>query len=172
MAKYRGGRRYYRNRNFVVIPVSQQLTVGALASNTVIAADLLASLTEDLFVISANLMVSFTNHTGGEGPLQVGMAHGDLSVTEIAENLNANLTGPDDIIQKERSRRPVRKIGMFSGAAADENLFDGRQSKTTVKFSIGDGHALVVWLVNRSGATLTTGTLVRFDGEIYGRWQR
>lgn len=164
---------YFRNRKgFVAIPVSQQLTLSTLASNTVIAADLIASLTEDLFVISADLMVSLLNQTFSEGPIQVGLAHGDLSVAEIGENLNANVTGPDDIIQMERARRPVRKIGMFSGVAGDITLNDGKSLRTKVKFTIGDGNALAVWAVNRSGATLTTGTLVRFDGVIYGRWLR
>ncbi len=168
MAKHRGKKR----SGFVAIPVSQQITLSTLASNTVIGADLIAALTEDLYVISADLMWSLLGHTGGEGPLQVGIAHGDLSVAEIAENLNANVTGPDDIIQMEKARRPVRKAGMFSGLGAQETLNDGKEVRTKIKFSIGDGKAVIAWVVNRSGATLTTGSLIRVDGMIYGRWQR
>ncbi len=168
MARHKGSRR----RGFVAIPVSQQITLGTLASNIVVAADLIAALTEDLYVISADLMWSRLNAADGEGPIQVGIAHGDLSVTEIGENLNANVTGPDNIIQMERARRPVRKAGMFSGLAGDEVLNDGKEIRSRIKFSIGDGQAVLAWAVNRSGATLTTGGLVRVDGTIYGRWQR
>ena len=43
---------------------------------------------EDIFVISVDCMWNLRGHTASETPLEFGFAHGDLSVTEIAEALN------------------------------------------------------------------------------------
>ncbi len=170
MAKKRQRR---SGNNFVAIPVSQQITLGTLADATVLSAALIAALDEDLFIISADLMWQLTGVTLGEGPIGVGVAHGDLTDVEIAENLNVGLTGPDDIIGREKSRRPVRKAGMFSAALnAGVNLNDGKAVRTKVKFSVGNGKTVKCYAVNRSGATLTTGAKIRVDGTVYGRWQR
>lgn len=127
---------------------------------------------EDFFVVSVIASWAERGGTVGEGPITVGVAHGDLTETEIAEWSVAELTDPDDIIQKERSRRPARKVGAFPGLAANEVLNHGDQIRTGVKFSIGDGHAIVAWAANRSGAPLTTGMVIDINGVIYGRWQR
>jgi len=100
--------------------VSAQITLSTLAANTVIVANMIASLTEDLFVISVDLMWSLLGGTAGEGPIEVGVAHGDLTVAEILEAIAASPTGPGDLIQNERSRRPVRGAGSFPGITATE----------------------------------------------------
>ncbi len=127
---------------------------------------------EDIFVISIDGQWAMLDHTGGEGPIEVGFSHGDLSTTEIAECLVAELTDPDDIIQKERSRRPVRRAGTFHGLQAVETLNDGKPIRTQMKISIGNGHDVGIWAANRDAATLTTGTVIVCDGTLYGRWQR
>jgi len=168
-------RRYKRSRkkNFVAIPFNTAITVGAPVADAVVAVDALGNdLGEDLYLISLDAAWSIRDHTVAEGPLQVGVAHGDLSVTEIAEAINAEMTDPDDIIQKERSRRPVRKAGAFAGLSSEEVLENGAMVRTKCKFSIGDGHNLSLWVINSSGATLTTGTLINIIGTLYGRWQR
>jgi len=167
--------KFNRRKNFVAIPFNTQLALATLGSGDVLSISLLgAALGEDLFIISMDSYVAIRSLTAGEVPLFVGMAHGDLSVTEIQEAIDASLTDPDDIIARERARRPVRRMGVFGdGVLTHQTLqYNTDNRRTTVKFSVGDGHAINGWVGNESGGTLTTGAIVEWQGTIYGRWQR
>ncbi len=164
-------RKQSRRKNFVAIPVNQSITLDTLLNSTVIKASLSGVPTEDLFVISSDLSITVRSLTAGEGPLEVGLAHSDLSVTEILENLDVSFLNPDNIIAKEQARRPVRRIGVLNGLTSEESLNHGNQTRTPIKFSIGEV-GLDCWVVNRSGATLTTGAIVQFFGTLYCKWQR
>ncbi len=173
MAKKPKTSRRKRRGNFVTIPFTTSLALSTLADEAVISADLLANaFGEDIYVLSIDASFSIRDLTGGEVPIRVGFAHGDLTDAEIAESLQAELTDPDDIIAKERSRRPVRTAGMFGLSAAEQVLADGNVKRVPMKFSVGNDHDIGVWAQNQSGATLTTGAIVECHGQIYGRWQR
>ncbi len=166
-------RRSTRRKGFVAIPFTAQMSLATLADAIVIAQNLLsATFGEDIFIISIDWIASIRNLTGGEVPLSLGLAHSDLSVTELAEGLDAEVTDPDDIIAKERARRPVRRLGVFSGNVGDITLNDGRVTRTKVLLQVGDGHSLNVWIRNQSGSTLTTGAELEIGGTIFGRWMR
>lgn len=169
MARKRKGT---RTRNFVAIPFNEEVALGALADDTVGSDAILASLVEDLYVISIDAQCAWGGHSIGEGPLQVGYSHGDYTVAEIEECLDANVVDPDDKIANEHSRRLVRRLGTFSGVATDEVLNDGKKIRTKLKFTIGDGKNLQFWYYNQSGAPLTTGSFLRLHGTIYGKWLR
>ncbi len=172
MAKRRSRRRRNYNR-FQAIPFESSLTLSTLADNTVVVQNLLgAEFAEDFYTISIDAIWSLLGHTAGEGPITVGFAHNDLSTGEIKENLDAEITDPDNIIAREMTRRPVRKSGTFPGLATNETLNHGDPKKTTMKFMVGDGHGLEQWAINRSNAALTTGTVVVCEGTIFGRWIR
>ncbi len=161
-----------RRRNFVALPFSSRVTVGGIADDV---AAVVAGPTfgEDLFCISIDTLVSLKDAVAGEGPLQIAVAHGDLTAAEAVEALDADLTDPDDIIQRERARRPVRSIGKFIASGTDEILAHGTKIRTPLRFSVGDGHALEFLAVNRSGATLAAGPrFVDLDCVLFGRWQR
>ncbi len=164
-------KRRRKSRNFVAIPFDQQLALATLNDNIVLSASTIGVLTEDLFVISVDATWSLRGHTATEGPIEVGFAHGDLTDTEIAEALDASVLDPSDIIAGERARRPVRRSGKFSGLSTEEVLANGEQIRTKCKFTIGSGKNFDLWASNRSGANLTTGTIVEVQGTIYGRWR-
>ncbi len=159
-------------RGFVAIPFTSTITLSTLAANTVIMASTVGTLLEDLFIMSVDALWTLRDLTAGEGALEFGYAHDDLSVSEVAEALNAELVDPDDIITKERSRRPVRRVGVFPGLNTEETFNDGRVHRQKVKFVVGDGHTLNTYVINRSGGTLTTGAIVTINGTIFGRWLR
>ena len=170
----RGAPRASRRKNrkdFVAIPFTENLTLSTLANSTVFTRALV-TFGEDIFILSVDATWTLREATAGEGPIAFGFSHGDLTVTEVKEALEAELTDPDDIIQKEKARRPVRRSGAFHGLSTEEAAFQGDVKRTTVKFSVGDGHALNAWAMNRSGLQLTGGQIVACDGVIYGRWQR
>ncbi len=174
MPPYKKRRQKRSNKNFVAIPFDASITLGTLAAGGVIATDIFGTvLGEDLFVLSIDGLWSSQGHTSGEGPIHVGFAHDDYTGPEIAENLGAELTDPDDKIAQERSRRLVRKSGVFmQDAATPQTLNHGTSIRNKLKFSVGDGHNVSAWALNNSGATLTTGTVIRIVGTLYGRWQR
>lgn len=172
MAKHNKRR---RARNFVALPFSSSKLLGTLADGVAIVSPILATLTEDLFVVSVDVYWSIGNLTPGQDPILVGIAHGDLSVTEITEALDASPTGPRDIVANERAKRPVRRAGQFANpnATAQEQvaLNDGKAIRTTCKFLVSDGVPLNMYAVNRSGAALsTTDPIVTFNGTVYGKW--
>ncbi len=143
------------------------LTAG---SGVAVLQNAIASLGEDFFLVSADLAVASRGHAQGEGPLQVGVAHGDLTVTEIKECIESDNSDPNNIIQKERSRRPVRTVGYLRQDVDPALIGDGQMQRVRCKFMVGDGKAINVWASNRSGAALTTGTVVHIDGVLFGRW--
>ncbi len=165
-------RRGVNRKGFVAIPFETAVNLVTLANDTVLFASLLAAFGEDIYIISIDAYWNLRNITTAEGPLQVGFSHGDLTVSEVSEALSAELTDPDDIIAKERSRRPVRRAGQFPSVSIDEVLNDGKPIRTKIKFSVGDGHVINGYIKNRSGAALTTGANLGITGTIYGRWQR
>jgi len=147
------------------------MALSTLADDTVLQ-DTVITFGEDFYCVSVDVQFALEGFTAGEGPIFVGWSHGDLSAIEVEEALDANVSDPDDIIANEHSRRPVRKTGVFMGLNTNEALWDGKPIRTTLKFSVGDGHNLNIWAYNKSGATLTTGAQVRMLGTLYGRWQR
>ncbi len=165
-------RRSKNRRNFVAIPFTENLPLLTLADATVLVKETVAAFGEDLFIISVDALFTLRDLTTGEIPITVGFSHGDLSPTEVAEALTAELTDPDDIIAKERARRPVRKVASFAGLASSLIINDGNKIRQKIIFSVGDGHTFDFFAFNRSGALLTTGAVLQLDGTIYGRWQR
>ncbi len=153
-----------------MIPFVHTVAVGALTADSVQNQEVIPTLVEDLYVMSIKSTWSIRDVMPGEGPLQVGWAHSDLTGTEIAEALTAELVDPSNIITKERASRPVRSVGAFHGALSHEALADGREIKTKMRFIVNDGHSIDAWVANRSGTTVTTGAVVVITGEIYGRW--
>ncbi len=161
-----------RDPNFVAIPFADQLALGTLNADTVVKVQPL-TFGEDLFVLSVDVAAALRDGVATEGPLEVGLAHGDLTVAEVEENLQAEVTDPDDIIARERSRRPVRRLGTFPGLSTHEVIHGGEPLRLPCRFSVGDGHGLSFWAANRSGSALTVGAAnLRFHGTIFGLWQR
>ncbi len=159
------------SRGFQPLPFTTSKTLLTLADNTaVLVGSLGGNLTEDYFVISLDATWAIRGMAAGQGPIDVGVAHGDYTVTEIKEWIELNLLGPANKIQQEKSRRLIRKVGTFSVIGATEVLADGRVIRTKMRWIQDDGQDLNVWAFNRSGAPLTTGGLLEVSGKYYGRW--
>lgn len=166
-------RRRKRRSGFQAIPFQGNLVLGNLGAGSMVKANLLGTdFGEDYFCISMDLLMHLETNTAGDGPLKMGIAHEDLTVSEIAEAITAEMTDPDDIIAKERARRPVRTVSVFSGFAATETINDGQMKRVKVGWSIGDGHNLDLWAQNDDADARTTGGIVQFSGVLFGRWQR
>ncbi len=168
MAKHQKSGR--RSKKFFAYPIENSLALITLANGVALAGNLTALGVTKAYCISADLSWSIDDLTPGEGPLEVGLSTSDLTVTEIIEKLDAKPTSQSDIIAIERSRRPVRNSGRFSGQPANESLNDGLAIRTPLRFVLAEGKELVMWVRNKSGANLTTGAVVRVVGTLYMKW--
>ncbi len=167
MAKKRRGRK----RRLVYIPVSGNLGLTTLGDQSLRAGALHTAFTEDFFCVYTKFTWGLEDLTLGETPITVGLAHNDYSELEISEALSVEVLGPEDLIETERSRRKVRQVGQFNDSSlTEQKIGDGEAVYTTCKFLISDGQAMSLWALNQSGATLTTGSRIRVDGMMVGRW--
>ncbi len=177
-AKPKYTRKQSRSKNFVAIPINGTFSLLTLNTDVLLGTDVFPGvLTEDFYAMSVDINSQIVALTTGEGdPLMAGFAHGDYSDAEVEENLEVSFLGPGDKVAQERARRLVRKTGMFSPtseAATQMKLFGKEgsgQVRTKLRFVINSGKNLRFWVLNKSGANLTTGASLRFTGTVYGRW--
>ena len=166
-------RKRNRKDGFVTLNFQGSITMGAATSGLFVKDDLFASvLPRSLFAISADVLFTTRGFTPTEGPVLVGFSHSDLTVTEISEKIAADgslavLDG--DLITLERMRRPVRRVGTFPIQAEDEVLSHGEFVRQTLKFVCQTGKTISAWGANFSGATLTTGGVIQYEGNLYAR---
>jgi len=159
-----------RRRGFRRLPIDKTLTVGSLLSAAVIKADWNSVVDSDMFAISMDAIWGKSGGTPGEGPLTVGVAHGDYTAAEIEEHLDViGSWDSGDKILNEQRRRKVRTVGSFPNSVEDEVLNDGRLIKTKLGFVVEIGETLSTWAWNRSAATIATGVLVVIDGGLNAR---
>ncbi len=158
---------------FQTWPVEGAITLSTLASGIVIAADLI-DLAQAAYFISADLTWTMEDAQLNEGPIRVGLNHQDLSVLEIKEATEAVPAAQDDIVQIERSRRPVRDVGAFTGQSSVDlselTLNNGMPIRTRIKFRVGETQELGIWAKNIGLDPLSTGAVVRATGLVYGNW--
>ncbi len=168
------------SKNFAVIDVAGSLALSTLADNTISSQALTSStLTEDYYCISCDLAVSVRGLTGGEGhPMTVEVHHSDYSAAEVLEKLDGEFLGPGNKIEQERSRRLVRELttlrpdgpGVSTVFLSGKNDNGGPIIRRKIKFMIDAGRTLDIGIWNRSGAALTTGATLEWQGKLYGRW--
>ncbi len=156
---------------FRAVPFTIELALSTLANEIVIATNVFGSnSTRQSYIISVDAVYGMRGHTAAEGPIEVGYAHGDYSVTEIKEALEAGASfDPGNKVAQEQARRLVRSVGLFNGLATDENLQDGAKIRRTIKFAISQGFNLAFWAKNKNGAPLTTGSTIEVSGTAYMR---
>ncbi len=162
-----------RDSAFAVLPFTSSQALSTLADGTVLLSNITGTLVDPFHAISMDINWTLRGGTVGEGPIEVGVAHGDYSTTEVSEALNAGQTivGRNvDMIEKEQARRLVRLAGAFDGQLANDDINDGKMQRVKMGWTIGTGKTLNVFEINRSGSALTGGQVVEFSGKIYGRW--
>ncbi len=172
MANKKTRRDGYR-KGFVALPVQGSLALSTLADQLVLKANVHTGVfSEDFFCISADLQVMVRGLTSGQGePSSWGVNHSDYTAVEVAEHLAVSLLGRGSKIEQERLRRLVRNGAQMIHLTAEDELIPlDRSHRVKCKFMIQEGFALEIWIQNRSGAALTTGAILEWNGTIYGRW--
>ncbi len=166
MAKHggrKGGR--YSLRKVSITPF---LTLGALVSGVAVVSGLTGTSDAQYRLISANVSWSIHNNTIGQGPISVGYAFGDYTVTEIKEQIESTASiSPGNKVLGEQSNRWVRKIGQFSGATVNEVLNDGKPIKTRLNWAVQIGSVVNAFAYNNDTGNLATGSLVGLQGDLW-----
>ncbi len=170
----RNPKRQYRRRGGkrkLYLPYNQEFVLGAIVDEDVVTAASAHSAQDRLFLISHIGTWATHGFTPGEGPVQFGMAHSDLSASEIEEYLeNTAAWFEDDIIGQLTMQRGkwIKRVGVLSLLTADEILFDGRPKKTKLGFYINEDRKVNLW-ARAAGGAVTTGGAVVTDGFIVAR---
>ncbi len=171
-------KRQYRRKNGrrgVFIPINSTLALSTLADNAVIKEDVQSSpFTRRLRVISAKISWVLRGGVATEGPINVGLAHSDYTVTEIVEATDTSVISSSEKIANERAGRLVRKVGTFPGLVSNEELRGnggGEWTRTRLNWVIEEDFDLSYWAQNRSGGALTGSQVLDIDGTLFGYWE-
>lgn len=158
--------------------VNESLALGTLATNTFLTGALFTNGTGRKFLISADLSWNWSEVTQGNGPINVGVAHGDYTTTELLEWFSsASFTQSNKQEREENARgRFVKQAGTISAMAggsgtntAAGQLAQGGLKRLKLGFLIEDGEAVNVWAHNADAVLLATGSLLRVTGKVYYR---
>ncbi len=154
----------------VYLPFDHSIALGTSAADAILT-QALQTLTQDFDVYGVRAMVSFTDATAGEGPIEAGWNQSELTGVQILANRDAAPTSQWDVLANEQSKRKVRVFGTSSGAGND-SLNDGKYVWKRMFLRVPSGKALAdLYVINRSGAQLTTGQVVHFQGHVVGVWK-
>ncbi len=169
LARRRRRRRW--NPNNQVVRIASAVALLTLADVTALIAPVVGASDNEYRALSVTLTWSLRDGTATEGPISVGVAHGDYTATEVEEWIEstASITR-GDLVTREASERLIRQVGTFSGASAEETLNDGKPIRTKLNWVVASGDTISLWAYNQSGAALTTGAEIAVLGKIFLRW--
>ncbi len=154
-----------------IVPVANALALSTLADVTVISGGITSAATEAYRVLSAKMTWAVRDFPVGLGPITVGYAHSDYSVTEIKEALEAFAAiDRGNLIAREQASRLVRRVGVFNGLLTEETLNDGKALSTKLNWPMVTGDTLNAFAYNQAGAPLTGSTEVVTNGTIFLKW--
>ncbi len=157
-----------RRFNLRLVRVNPFITVGALTSVTAVVGAQTGNADGQYRAVSCDQIWALRGNTAGNGPLTVGYAHSDFSVTEIKEAIEAAASiSLGDQVAQERSNRKVRIIGTFTGEGTDEVLNDGKPIKTRLNWAIPIGKAVNIFAYSEDGTTRDTGGVIDATGKMW-----
>ncbi len=152
-------------RGYIKGNVGEDLTLGTLASGTLVSTTFDEAAEERTLVSSIVATYSCDNITSPQGPILFGVAHGDYTDAEIEEVIeNIQSWTPGDKISQERGKRLVRTIGTFVAdelaGTIDVKFANGKMVKTKLNWMLQSDATLRLWAYNLSASALATTSLV------------
>ncbi len=154
------------------IHIDTEITLGALAANTAIIANILAASNANGFRIKKlKLGFDVRGKTIDEGPLSIGFQR-DLTTTQVAEVLQAVPTGLTAEEARERANRPVYPWKIVPHSSLDDVETEIIEDVRDFPRDVPDGQHWSIYVMNHHNSTLTTGTVIHFVGVMVGTWTR
>ncbi len=150
--------------NYIRGSVDEELGIGTLAAKTLVSTGFDESVLETTLVSSIVATYALSNVTpiANQGPLLVGIAHGDYSDVEIEQVIEATASwGKTDLIAQEVSKRKIRRIGIFDRISESTPLLvttlnNGRPIKSKLNWTLQTGQTLKLWAYNLGTAAYAT----------------
>ncbi len=140
--------------------------LGTLAGVTALTTGITGAADGAYRAVSVNGIHSILGLTAAEGPVTVGFAHSDYTVTEIKEAIESALSiSVGDKIAQEKANRLVRVVGEIS--AAEPLLNEGMPVKTRLNWFIPIGKFVNMFAYNNNSTLLTTGGIQNFSGDLW-----
>ncbi len=164
-------RKYTRKRRFNLrrVRTTAEIALSTLAASTVIKVGTVGPTTSPYRLMTAKCVWSMIGLTEGEGPILVGLAHSNYSVTEIKECLEIQASISKGLkVEQEKANRLVRIVGTFSGKL--NVLNDGKPIRTRLNWAIdasASGDEVVIFAYNDFGSGLTTGAILNINGDLW-----
>ncbi len=166
MAKKSGRSRKF---NLKGVRTRSTLNLSTLASFDLLSGTLLSAGDNEYRLISTHLVWSLDGLTAEEGPILVGIAHGDYTDAEIEEAIEASLSiNKADKIAAEQANRLVRIVGVLSDEITVLN--DGKPVKTKLNWGMPEGVTMKFFGYNEGGELLTTGASINCAGTSWIRY--
>ncbi len=148
------------------VRITAELALVTLASDTALTVAAVAAAGGAYRLVTVKASYAMRSMAAGDGPLTVGWAHGDYSVTEIKECMEAQAAiNQGNKVAQEQANRLIRIVGTFTGG--DSTLNDGRPIKTRLNWLITIGQVPNIFAFNEDSGSLTTGALMTVQGDIY-----
>ncbi len=160
MVKKKGRGRF---RRYLRGNIDHKLALTTLAAVTAAGSVLGDSVTESAYLTSLKARWSLGEFTAGAGigPILVGVAHSDYSISEIEawiENTGSWEVG-DKVQSREIGKRFIRRVGVFQtplGDTQDMVLNDGKPIHTKCGWGLATGQTLRIWAYNMGSAAIAT----------------
>ncbi len=166
----KGRGRRITSQNYRKVQIDEQLGLTTLATKLALVAVIVAGATDKIRISSVKLNCVWDDMTGTggtaneDGPLLIGVAHGDYTVTEVKEFIEASSSVDfDDKIAAERSRRLIRVIGTLSAMQISDPA-NGGLRKIKLNWVLGEASTLNIFAFNTGGSALTTGSQLSVSG--------
>ncbi len=157
-----------RKRTFSLrrVRITPENVLSTLATDTAIVTGITGAAVGSYRAISVKGTWNVSSLVEGEGPLTVGLAHGDYSITEIKECLESfQSIDPGEKIAQERGNRLVRIVGVLTGKL--NSLNNGIKISTRLNWLIVPGDLINMFVYNEGTASLTTGAIVNLQGDMW-----
>ncbi len=156
-----------KRRRKIYLQTIITVSVASLGAGVVVKTDNGAVVVDRVYALWAKGVWTLQSNTAGDGPLMVGLAHGDYTAAEIEESIEA--TGSWDQsnrIAQEQARRKVRRVGTFDGLLGSEKLAQGEEIFRKLGFMIEDGETISAWARNTDADARQAAGTINFNGII------
>lgn len=150
-----------------MVRVTGARALSTLGSQTAVTTALTGASTDSYRCRSINASWTIDGLTAGEGPITVGYAHSDYSVTEIKECLDAQAAiSRGNKTAQEQANRLVRVVGVLS--ESNGMLNDGKPISTKLNWFMAIGTTVQMFAFNEDASTaLTTGGNIHCIGKMH-----
>ncbi len=163
--KGRKGRRFTLRK----VRVQATITLSTLAAKDLLAAAMIGVSTSDYRIVSTDLTWGLNNLTEGDGPILVGLAHGDYNDAEVEEAIEVANINQATKTEQEQANRLVRDVAILGAQGAGTQFVanGGEPIKTRLNWRINTGKSVSMWAYNLDTAAMQTGAIVTATGHVW-----